>query len=108
MDSLVCITEAEPLNSYIIIMEDGTISKVRAGSYALTIDNHWTFWKERHPNKSKSTPIVSIKARPVYTIADERYYEGEAVMAHMKGDKATTQLRKVSKTKTEPSKTAKG
>lgn len=93
------VSEINPLNTYLVIMDDGTLCHVHAGSYALTFDNYWTFWAERRPDKSKSTPIVSIKARKVDAIANIHHYEGEVLLAHTKNDKSSTQLRRVSKDK---------
>lgn len=89
--------------TYYVLLKDGTTQEIKAGSYALTGDGMWTFYKEHRIDKVRNTVVASIYCNSVKLIADAAHINMETVIGLAKNDKVNTVIRQKKSKKSTPS-----
>lgn len=79
--------------TFYVLLKDGTTQEIKAGSYALTADGMWTFYKEHKIDKIRNTVVASIYCNSVKLIADAAHINMETVIGLAKNDKVNTVIR---------------
>jgi hypothetical protein len=83
------------LKTFYVALRDGTIQEVQAGSFRLTSDNMWTFFKEFNvPKGTSGTVLHAVTSTTVRGIYNAKHVVLETVMERAAKGNITTEVRK--------------
>lgn len=82
------------LSTFYVAMEDGSIQEVRAGSFCLTGDNMWTFYREAKVDRQRNTILHVISSPSVRGVYNAEHVVLEVVMERAAKGAVTTETRK--------------
>lgn len=83
------------LKTFYVALRDGTIQEVQAGSFRLTSDNMWTFFKESNlPKGMQGTILHAVTSSTVRGIYNAKHVVLETVMERAAKGNITTEVRK--------------